>query len=586
MPSPNLSTELAKITRILTHTLIISRVFFATRGGESEKLRTRVDSSQLMGRFAAIIGNHILDSTDSQVLINWFDAPASLNVVEENLTTMFSKECLPAWWIEITQLIRRTKRFLNHSDNHLRTIQELQHWRSDEKNSAKSSDLIDRLLALFDDSRASRTITDPVCNKWEENLSHLLESAGSRWPVNLLLQLSSLNGTGDWFDKLSPKPNEFVSESQASPSIALADWLVTHLPDRDIHPTGTLCEIFDTLSNGRIRLWRTEMLTIATKGWLTEEPPGERLYRNSGWLFTSQSAVSLETPVNDKSKIKTITDAPTIPAETATIAIEHKPDFPEDAPLMLRTLAQEFRQCHTSNDRRKIIEQMLHELIALKSDPLLDAIRRLAAVENWTLLPESWSFQKFPHWDAPPTDVILDKKFSEDYPKATITGIRVFGIRGVNESPVSRPARVEVSLGKAPLGYVEIITLMQTRRSDEPGYQAIRERVGNWVSHIWDGRFEEEIRRFYVDFHGNLGDAWRRENPAAVDEFRSALVDMLRRQFSYTLFEPRTRDRNNTDWMILVGNNAPRTNQVRRVVQPGLFDARQRLIVPARVEME
>ncbi|WP_020471906.1 hypothetical protein [Zavarzinella formosa] len=597
---PPVTLEHVRLIRLIALGQVVCRLSQSVRPAETDRLSASLRTAPT-GHLFTRLGTLLPAVSDQKSLFAWLDDETVAGSVEGESRRAFATESQPVVWVASAQHIRRIRRFLNHADTHLKTIRDAEQFRG--RSEAGTAELMDRLRALIDDSVSCRTQNDPVAYQLADRLDRLIHTAGPDWPVNLLLRLASLTGAGDWFDSLKANASDFANDAGVSPSLTLAEWIAGHLPDRPVYPGGELSEIFDTLSGGRVRLWRADTLPAPNRGWLTRDLAGETLCKSGGWLFMTTPAVAEMLPLGETSApappvvgitTPSVVPPPVPPPVPAPVVTAAKPDFPSDAPAVFNSASADFRSSTDPHARRESLERMLNELALLRDTPanvadsLLDIIRRLAREDGLTVLPEDWSHARPPRWDATavPADTTLLHKVSEQQPKGTLLNVRQFGLRSGGPGPAYRPARVEVSVGRMPAGYAEVIRLIQEHRSDSPGYRAIRERVGAWVTNLWEGRFEEELKRFFVDLHGDLGDVWRRENPAAADALRTAFLNMFLGEFNYSLFEPRTRERSQWDWMIPVGDKPPRTNQVRRIVQPGLFDSRKRLIVPARVEME
>lgn len=80
-------------------------------------------------------------------------------------------------------------------------------------------------------------------------------------------------------------------------------------------------------------------------------------------------------------------------------------------------------------------------------------------------------------------------------------------------------------------------------------------------------------------------DAIRDVNHHVSDEVYAGLLSMVK-SYGFKLYEPRTREQSEIDWMKVIGNQTPRTKNITRVLMPGLFDSRNRLVMLAQVEME
>ncbi len=147
---------------------------------------------------------------------------------------------------------------------------------------------------------------------------------------------------------------------------------------------------------------------------------------------------------------------------------------------------------------------------------------------------------------------------------------------------VLRQAVVEVSLGPAPPGFVEL----EAAAEKLPPKNPLRDRVFLLQEALRGDYLREAAVELYVDYWGETGAAVRAADPALAAEFAARLTGFLHAAYGLSMFTPTSIHDHPDGWLAVVPGGRAMTGLVRSVRRPGLQDEHGNLRIPALVEVE
>lgn len=273
--------------------------------------------------------------------------------------------------------------------------------------------------------------------------------------------------------------------------------------------------------------------------------------------------------------------------EPSTVPVSHM----EAKPLGFEW-ESDYQNADNPNDRQtkllELLDNLARKVILGHSKQLADmelsALRLAAESHNNTITPVFWNFsESFSFRNLTPDQISKARKpFVQDRPLGDITQLTSFGLE--SNGNVCREPALQISLGPKIPGMDGCLGIIRSLTG--PEIEPVRSEMANWPNYILQGTFRDKLRQFYVDLHGKFGDAWRVKNTDSFNRFREFLIEVVQSYCKFRAFFPRHRNQYDQHFIQLVGNNAPRTGNVVRVLMPGLLDDQNCLILPAQVEVD
>lgn len=214
----------------------------------------------------------------------------------------------------------------------------------------------------------------------------------------------------------------------------------------------------------------------------------------------------------------------------------------------------------------------------------------LAGRLGFTVLPEVVVFgDNATATDAPsetirtdlPEEAIKRTYYYREAPLGQLVRVRQFGLLAKPSGKVLRPASLIISAGPMPMGFERLCQLVD----EQPGSEPLQQQLHDWPMASVESRLEEAATQLFVDYWGEPGQQFRKQAPAASEDFAQVLASLLE-VFGMQTFSPIYYQDVPNGWARLNSERRMASGRVMAVLRPGLQDHRGNLLVPAIIEVD
>jgi hypothetical protein len=213
-------------------------------------------------------------------------------------------------------------------------------------------------------------------------------------------------------------------------------------------------------------------------------------------------------------------------------------------------------------------------------DGLLGPTRRWCGAFGLEVTPRRWRFAEPMELANLQPDERARPMFASA-PPGRAYRVHKFSLSGTG---ADTPCVVLVSAGLPPSQYQHLLKLAE--EAGEVG-RPLHAQLNGWAEAQLTGHLQTTAERFFVSFYDGHYQQFHEVDPDAADHFRNLLLDLLKKQFGLTTFEPTTLTEYDRSWVqSTTGTGYYQSGRVKHVMRPGLKDRQGLLRAAAVVEAE